>query len=126
LLVRDTKACTDVFRGNLDPATGLPDAIWKLMSESTAQLLIAPHDAETHPVKHGDSRLSVEDFQQWRIGMESAGANSNTFAIICDPARKAAATAGDLCRVRVQMMKGALNLPMALTARIALNVLTGA
>jgi hypothetical protein len=58
--------------------------------------------------------------------MESVGADATTFAIISDPARKAAASPSDLCRVRVQMMKGALKLSKPLTAKITLNVLGGA
>lgn len=122
LLNEDTKACTDVFHGNLAPEVERPDAIWKLMSDATAQLLIAAHEAERNPLPARDTHLSPEDFQLWRVQMEGAGATPDTFALLSDPVRKASATDDEKCRVRVVMMRGALALPKTLAAKIALNV----
>lgn len=119
----DAKACTDVFRGALDPRTDLSNGTWKLMSEATAQLLIASKDGETVQVRRSDNGLSKKDYAAWRVEMEKVGADVDTFDLLTNPARKAAATDKEKCRVRVQMMRGALGLPEELAARILLNVL---
>jgi hypothetical protein len=123
LLNQDPKACTDIFHGNLDPDANLPDSTWTLMSEATAQLLRAAHSAEASPVERADVTLTAEDFQDWRRTMESVGANADTFEIISSPARKATATMAEQCKVRVQMMRGALKLPEPLAAKIMLATL---
>jgi hypothetical protein len=119
----DVKACNDVFHGALDPRIELPNSTWKLMSEATAQLLIAAKDGETAKTARSDNRLSKEDFAAWTVAMEKVGANTDTFDLINNPARKAAATDEEKCRVRIQMMKGALGLPEPLAAKIMLSVL---
>jgi len=123
LLKSDPKACTDVFQGGLDPATTLSDTTWKQMSDATAQLLRTARAAEKSPTSRGDVSLTQEDVQTWYQGMQSIGAGPDTFAFLNDPARKAAATPSEKCRVRVQMMKGALASPEPLAAKITLNVL---
>lgn len=123
LLKSDPKACTDVFQGSLDPATTLSDTTWKQMSDATAQLLRTARAAEKSPTARGDVSLTQEDVQTWYQGMQSIGAGPDTFAFLNDPARKAAAAPSEKCRVRVQMMKGALALPEPLAAKITLNVL---
>lgn len=123
LLKLDPKACTDVFKGGLDPATILPDTTWKQMSDTTAQLLLTARAAEKFPTSRGDVSLTQEDVQTWYQGMQSIGAGPDTFALLNDPVRKAAATPSEKCRVRIQMMKGALALPEPLAAKIMLNVI---
>lgn len=123
LLKSDPKACTDVFKGVLDPATTLPDTTWKQMSDATAQLLLTARAAEKSPTTRGDITLTPKDIQTWYQGMQSIGAGPDTFALLNDPARKATATPSEKCRVRVQMMKGALALPEPLATKIMLNVL---
>ena len=123
LLKSDPKACNDVFKGGLDPATTLPDATWKKMSDATAQLLLTARAAKESPVVRGDVSLTQEDVRTWYQGMQSIGAGVDTFAFLNDPALKAAATPSEKCRVRVQMMKGALALPEQLAAKITLNIL---
>lgn len=123
LLSQDVKACRDVFHGDLDPTVSLPDRTWKLMSEATSQLLIASHEGEEKPIQRTDTILTKTDYQAWRVGMEKAGADADTFAIITDPARKAAATPTQQCQVRSIMMEGALGLQPPIAAKITLNVL---
>lgn len=123
LLKSDPKACTDVFKGGLDPETTFPDTTWKKMSDATAQLLLTARAAEKSPTARNDVSLTQEDVQIWYQGMQSIGAGQDTFALLNDPARKAAATPFEKCRVRVQMMRGALALPEPLAAKIILNIL---
>jgi hypothetical protein len=119
----DVRACTDVFHGALDPRTELPDETWKLMSEATAQLLVAAKQGEVEPARRDHFGLSPNDYAAWRVEMEKVGADADSFDLITNPERKASATDEEKCRVRIQMMKGALALPKTLAARITLNVL---
>lgn len=123
LLKSDPKACNDVFKGGLDTEATFPDAIWKQMSDATAQLLLTARAAEKFPTARNDVSLTREDVQTWYEGMQSVGADPDTFALLNDPARKAAASLSEKCRARVQMMRGALALPEPLAAKIMLNIL---
>jgi len=123
LLELDPKACTDVFKGGLDTETNFPDAIWKKMSDATAQLLLTARAAEKSPTVRSDVSLTPDDVQTWYQGMQRIGAGPDTFALLNDSARRAAATPYEKCHARVQMMKGALALPKPLAAKIVLNIL---
>lgn len=120
----NAKACTDVFHGSLDPSIELPDSTWQLMSEATIQLLVAAKGGEVTKMRRTDGHgLSKQDFASWTIEMEKVGADADTFDLINNPRRKAVATYEDKCRVRIQMMKGALSLPEPVAAKIMLKVL---
>lgn len=123
LLKSDPNACTDVFRGSLDPETTFPDATWKIISDATAQLMLTSRAAEKYPTIRNDTLLTKEDIKAWRQGMQSVGAGPGTFTLLSDPALKMAASPLEKCRVRVQMMRGALALPEPLAAKIMLNIL---
>ncbi len=120
----DVKACTDVFRGNLDPTTEFSDDVWLKMSAATEQLLNASSVAEAKPVQGRNPRLLQEDIQLWSAAMESVGANQSSFALLNDRVSLEAASDADKCTVRIQMMKGALKLPQELSAKITLNMLS--
>lgn len=120
----DVQACTDAFHGNLRPDIQLPDATWKAMSDTTSQLLVAARAADANPTVREGVPLTPEDFSAWRREMVQVGATKGTFEILASPARKAAATASEKCQIRLIMMKAALQLPVPLAAKVALNLVS--
>jgi hypothetical protein len=126
LLKEDPQACTDVFQGRLDPAIQLPDATWAAMSDATEQLLIAAQEAKVRPQTRELSPLELADVVEWREEMKRRGASDEMFAILSDPARKAAATPYELCQTRIAMMEAAQHLRPNLTAKIVLALLSSA
>jgi len=121
-LDEDPKACGDVFRGQLDPNPQRSDEVYAAMSAATSQLLIAAHDATTHPTNRGETRLTPADAQRWRALMEDRGMTEEDLALLNDPARRATATPRRMCELRILMMKAAAEAP-DLAAKVILTTL---